>query len=196
MIGMKETNQERKPGMRADAQRNRSRILESAKECFGKHGDAATLDDIVGHAGVGIGTLYRHFATREALIEAVYLIEHEKLVARAAELERSQTPVEALRQWLMSFVDMLETKRSMRESLNLLFSAKPEVHATSRGMMEPALRRLIERATEAGEVSMSIDPVDILRALVGIAYASNSPDWHKNAHNFVELLIAGMRVKA
>ena len=192
---MKETNAERKPAMRADAQRNRNEILSKAKDCFAARGDSVTLDQIVRAAGVGIGTLYRHFPTREALIEAVYLAEHEKLVERAKELEVSMTPVDALKHWLMSFVDMLETKRSMRESLNLLFSQKPEVHATSRGMMEPTLQRLIQRAVEAGEVSMTIDQVDILRALVGIAYASNSPDWHQNAYNFVELLISGMRVR-
>ncbi|HEY9758322.1 MAG TPA: helix-turn-helix domain-containing protein [Oculatellaceae cyanobacterium] len=184
-----------KIGQRVDAQRNRSRLLEAAKECFAKGGDAVTLDDIVNHAGVGIGTLYRHFKTREALIEAVYLTEHEKLVERAKELESSMSAVDALEQWLLSFVDMLATKRAMRESLNLLFSTKPEVHATSRNMMQPNLRRMIERASAAGEVSTSIDPVDILRALVGIAYGSNEPDWQENAHNFVRLLIMGMRVK-
>jgi AcrR family transcriptional regulator len=182
-----------KTGMRADAMRNRERILEAAKNCFSANGDDVSLDVIVNEAGVGIGTLYRHFKTRDALVEAVYISEHEKLVLKAAELEKSETAVEALRQWLLAFVDMLATKRAMKSSLSLLFSAKPEVPSLSQNMMAPTIKRLLENAVAAGEVQPSVAPMDLLRALVAIAFASTEPDWHENAGKFVELLIAGMR---
>lgn len=181
--------------MRADAQRNRDRLLEAAKKCFSENGDSVTLDDIVAEAGVGVGTLYRHFKTRDALVEAVYISEHEKLVDKAKELEESMPEVEALKQWLLAFIDMLATKRAMRDSLNLLFCAKPEVNSKSQSMMEPTLRRLMDRATAAGELYVTMEPLDLLRALVGIAYASIEPNWHENARKFVEIIIAGMRSK-
>jgi AcrR family transcriptional regulator len=121
---MEKKTASQKTGLRADAQRNRDRILEVAKECFAARGDSVTLDDIVSQAGVGVGTLYRHFKTRDALIEAVYISEHEKLVLKAKELEETVPAIDALRQWLLSFVDMLATKRAMKESLNQLFSTK------------------------------------------------------------------------
>ena len=180
--------------MRADAQRNLERILEVAKDCFAENGDSVTLDDIVNQAGVGIGTLYRHFKTRDALVEAVYISEHEKLVVKAREFEASMPAVDALQQWLLAFVDMLVTKKAMKNSLNQLFCAKPEVSSASQSMMEPTLRRLLESAAAAGEARVDVEPLDLLRALVGIAYASYEPNWHDNARKFVELLIAGMRV--
>jgi len=182
-------------GLRADAQRNRESILEAAKKCFAVNGDSVTLDEIVNQAGVGIGTLYRHFKTRDALVEAVYISEHEKLVLKAQELESSMPPVDALKIWLLAFVDMLATKRAMKGSLHLLFSVKPEVFSVSQGMMEPTIRRLLEQATAAGEVHLSVEPLDLLRALAAIAYASEQPNWHENSHKFVELMIAGMRSK-
>ena len=191
---MKKETPTEKTGMRADAMRNRERILEAAKNCFAANGDAVSLDDIVNEAGVGIGTLYRHFKTRDALVEAVYISEHEKLVVKAQELEASETAVEALRKWLLAFVDMLATKRAMKSSLSLLFSAKPEVPSLSQSMMAPTIMRLLENAIAAGEVQPSVAPMDLLRALIAIAYASTEPDWQENAGKFVELLIAGMRV--
>lgn len=188
-------NERQASGMRADAQRNRDRLLEAAKKCFSENGDSVTLDDIVAEAGVGVGTLYRHFKTRDALVEAVYISEHEKLVDKAKELEESMPEVEALKQWLLAFIDMLATKRAMRDSLNLLFCAKPEVNSKSQSMMEPTLRRLMDRATAAGELYVTMEPLDLLRALVGIAYASIEPNWHENARKFVEIIIAGMRSK-
>lgn len=195
MVCMNKKTTTQKPGMRADAQRNRDRILEAAKYCFATNGDTVSLDDIVNKAGVGIGTLYRHFKTRDALVEAVYITEHEKLVLKAKELESSMPAVDALKHWLLAFVDMLATKRAMKDSLNQLFSSKPEVHAASQSMMEPTLRSLLERAAAAGEVHVDVEPLDLLRALVGIAFASSEPNWQENSRKFVELLIAGMRIK-
>src|ERR1700749_3521018 len=99
----------RKP--RTDAQRNRERILEVAKEAFTRSGANTSLDDIAKQAGVGAGTLYRHFPTRDALLEAVYRVEVEKLAAAERELSVKLPPVEALRAWMLLFVDYIATKQ-------------------------------------------------------------------------------------
>ena len=106
----------RKP--RSDAQRNRERILEVAKEAFTRHGAATSLDDIAKHAGVGAGTLYRHFPTRDALIEAVYRSEVEKLAAAARGFIAAMSPIESLRAWLLLFVDYIAAKHIIAPALN------------------------------------------------------------------------------
>src|ERR1700751_52606 len=105
----------RKP--RADAARNRERILEVAKQAFARHGADASLDDIAKQAAVGPGTLYRHFPTREALIEAVYHTEVVKLAAAQRELSATLPPIEALRAWMMLFVDYIATKQIIAPAL-------------------------------------------------------------------------------
>jgi AcrR family transcriptional regulator len=109
---------QRKP--RTDAQRNRERILEVAKSAFAHSGADASLDDVAKQAGVGAGTLYRHFPTREALIEAVYRAEVEKLAAAQERLAREMPPLEALRAWMLLFVDYIATKQIVAPALNTI----------------------------------------------------------------------------
>jgi AcrR family transcriptional regulator len=182
---------DRKP--RADAQRNRERILEVAKQEFTTSGANASLEEIAKKAGVGPGTLYRHFPTREELLVAVYQSEVEKLAAAARTLEATMLPVEALRAWLLLFVDAVETKQIIAPVLNTLVGDPKKVFEASYALIHEALRALVKRAIKSGDIRKDLDPIDLLRALVGVANVSASPDWQQSARRLVEILILGAR---
>ena len=181
----------RKP--RADAQRNRERVLEVAKLEFTRSGANASLEDIARKAGVGPGTLYRHFPTREELLVAVYRSEMEKLAAAERTLANTLPPVEALRAWLLLFVDAVETKQIIAPVLNTLVSDPKKVFEASYAQMHEALRALVKRAIKSGDIRKDLDPIDLLRALVGVANVATSPDWQQSARRLVEILIMGAR---
>jgi AcrR family transcriptional regulator len=182
---------DRKP--RADAQRNRERILEVAKEAFARSGANTSLDDIAKQAGVGPGTLYRHFPTREELLLAVYRTELEKLAAAERKFAQSMPPVEALRAWLLQFVDAIAAKHSIAPALNTLLGDPKKVFAASYAQMHEALRALVKRAIKSGDIREDLDPMDLLRALVGVSNVSASPDWQQSAKRLVDILITGSR---
>ena len=181
----------RKP--RADAQRNRERILETAKQAFTRSGADASLDDIATQAGVGAGTLYRHFPTREALLATVYRTEVEKLAAAEKRLAGELAPLEALRAWMLLFVDYIATKKIIAPALNATAGGHSKVIEASYGQIQGAIHALVKRAVENDEMRSNIDPVDLLKALVGVAYLANSPDWQQSARRLVDILIAGSR---
>ena len=181
----------RKP--RSDAQRNRERILEVAKRAFTRSGASASLDDIANEAGVGPGTLYRHFPTREELLQAVYRSEMEKLAAAEGKFTQSMPPIEALRAWLLLFVDAIETKQIIAPALNTLIGDPKKVFAASYAQIHEAIRAPVKRAIKSGDIRKHLDPVDLLKALVGVAYMSSSPDWHQSARRLVDILITGSR---
>jgi len=181
----------RKP--RADAQRNRERILEVAKEAFTRSGANASLDDIARQSGVGAGTLYRHFPTRDALLEAVYRTEVEKLAAAEKKFAESIPPIEALRAWMMLFVDYIATKKIIAPALKAMVGGHSKVIEASYAQTQAAIRALVKRAIESGEMRRDIDAVDLLKALVGVAFMSASPDWQQSARRLVDILIAGSR---
>src|SRR5579862_5878673 len=135
---------QRKP--RADAARNRERILEVAKEAFTRSGANASLDDVAKEARVGPGTLYRHFPTREELLQAVYRSELEKLAAAERKFSQTMTPIEALRAWLLLFVDAIAAKELIAPALNTLLGDHKKVFATSYAQMHEAIRCLVRRA--------------------------------------------------
>jgi AcrR family transcriptional regulator len=182
---------DRKP--RADAQRNRERILEMAKQEFTRVGADASLEEIAKKAAVGPGTLYRHFPTREDLLVAVYKSEMEKLAAAERTLADSMSPVEALRAWLLLFVDAVETKHIIAPVLNTLVGDPKKVFETSYARIHEALRALVKRAVKSGDIRKDLDPIDLLRAIVGVANVSASPDWQRSARRLVNILIAGAR---
>jgi AcrR family transcriptional regulator len=182
---------DRKP--RADAQRNRERILEVAKKEFTRSGANATLEEIGKKAGVGPGTLYRHFPTREDLLVAVYRSEVEKLAAAERRLAEILPPVEALRAWLLLFVDAVETKQIIAPVLNTLVGDPKKVFEAFHGQIHEALRALVKRAMKSGDIRKDLDPIDLLRALVGVANVATSPDWQQSARRLVEILITGSR---
>ena len=182
---------QRKPRM--DALRNRERILEVAKEAFTRHGAATSLDDIAKQAGVGAGTLYRHFPTRDALIEAVYRSEVEKLAAAAHGFAAAMSPIEALRAWLLLFIDYVAAKHIIAPALNSVAGGPSRLYEGSRSLVQGAIDELVKRAKKSGDVRRDIDASDLLRAVIGVSYVSSGGDWQQSARRLVEILIAGSR---
>ncbi len=181
----------RKP--RTDAQRNRERILEVAKEAFTRHGADASLDEIARQAEVGPGTLYRHFPTRDALIEAVYRSEVEKIAALARKLADELPPLEALRAWMLLFVDYIAAKHIIAPALNSIVGGASKLYEGSRRQIEEAIEGLVKRAIKSGDIRRDLDPFDLLRALIGVSYVPAGPDWKASARRLVDILIAGSR---
>ena len=181
----------RKP--RADAERNRVRLLETAKAAFAEKGAGASLDEIARTAGVGPGTLYRHFPTRDALIEAVYRNEMAQLVDAATRLTETRAPVAALREWLVLFVDYMVTKRGMSEALNSLVNGTSQLYSNSADQLKRAIAKLIDRAVVSGDIRLDIDPLDLLRALAGVTNVNPGPDGTRAAKRMVDILIAGIQ---
>ncbi len=179
----------RKP--RADAARNRERILEVAKQAFTRSGADTSLDDIAKEAGVGPGTLYRHFPTREELLKAVYRTEVEKLAAAARTFDETMPPIEALRAWLLLFVDAVATKQIIAPALNALVGDHKKVFEASYAQIHEAIRAMVKRAVQSGDIRKDLDPMDLLRALVGVSNVASSPDWQQSARRLVDILITG-----
>lgn len=177
-------------GPRADAQRNRLRLLEAAKAAFAEKGSAASLEEIARAAGVGIGTLYRHFPTREALIEALYGHEVDQLVESAAWLMQTRAPVAALREWLLLFVDYIIAKHDMADLLRTIVGSSS--YAASGTQVKQVIARLVEAAIASGEIRLDIEPLDLLRALTGVANLSAGPDSKTSAKRLVDILMAGI----
>jgi AcrR family transcriptional regulator len=181
----------RKP--RADAQRNRDRILEVAKEAFTRSGANASLDEIAKESGVGAGTLYRHFPTREVLLKSVYEAELEKLAAAEQKLAQRKPPIDALRAWLLLFVDAVAAKQLIAPALNTLLGDPKKVFEDSYTKMHQALNALVMRAVESGDIRSDLDPTDLLRALIGVSHVALGPDWQPSARRLVDILISGSR---
>src|SRR3977135_4104336 len=143
---------------RADAVRNRERVLEAAKAVFRAGGPEASLEAVARRAGVGIGTLYRHFPTREALFEAVYRREVDQLSELAEQLKNAPEPVDALRRWLKANVELVATKKGMISALALAVQPSSDLYAHSFDRLTKAIGTLLERATAAGEIRADISP--------------------------------------
>jgi AcrR family transcriptional regulator len=181
----------RKP--RTDAQRNRERILEVAKQAFTRSGANASLDDIAKEAVVGAGTLYRHFPTRDALIEAVYRTEVEKVAAAEKKFSENLSPVEALRAWMLLFVDHIATKQIIGPALHSLVGGPSKLFEGSREQIKGAIDSLVTRAIESGDIRKDLEPFDLLRALIGVSHVASGPDWQQSARRLVDILITGSR---
>jgi AcrR family transcriptional regulator len=179
--------------LRSDARRNHDKLVEVAASAFAEHGVDASLEEIARRAGVGIGTLYRHFPTREHLVEAVYRREVEALCAAADELARQHKPDIALAEWMLRSVDYLAAKRGMANSLRLLFAANSEAVAQSSGKVVAALQRLVDAALADGSIRADVEISDVLHALAGIYAAPDAPDWRDRSRRLVSLLIDGLR---
>ena len=180
---------------RADAIRNRERVLEAAKAVFSQGGAEASLEAVARHAGVGIGTLYRHFPTREALYEAVYRREVDQLVELAERLEAKMAPIEALRHWLQAGVEFMATKKGMAVALAMAAHGSSDLVAYSLDQLTKALGKLLQRAAAAGEIRADIDPEDLLRTLVGMCYAHDRPGWQAKVLRLVDVFIDGLRLR-
>jgi AcrR family transcriptional regulator len=178
---------------RADALRNRERLLEVAKEAFTRFGAEASLDDIAKQASVGAGTLYRHFPTRDALIEAVYRSEVEKLATAERQFTETLPPVEALRMWMLLFVDHIAAKQIIAPALNSCVGGPSKLFESSRSLVEGAINALVSRAIKSGDIRPDLVPFDLLRALVGVAHIASAPEWQESARRLVDILITGSR---
>lgn len=184
-----------KPGRkpRTDAQRNRERILEVAKDVFTRNGADASMDEIARLAEVGPGTLYRNFATRDALLEAVYRSEVEKIADAGQRLAQEKPPLEALRAWMLLFVDHVAAKLIIAPALNSIVGGPGRLYENSHNQVRGTLELLVKRAVKSGDVRKDIVPFDLLRALVGVAYVPAGPDWQQSARRLVDILVSGLR---
>jgi AcrR family transcriptional regulator len=178
---------------RTDAQRNRERILEVAKVAFARSGANTSLDDVARQAGVGAGTLYRHFPTRDALLEAVYHTEVGKLAAAERELSEKLPPVEALRAWMLLFVDYIAEKHIIAPALNAFVGGPSKLYESSRAQITGAIEALVKRAIKAGDIRKDLEAFDLLRALIGVSNVASAPDWQQSAKRLVDILILGSR---
>ena len=181
----------RKP--RADAERNRERLIDAAKGAFADVGADVSLEEVARRAGVGIGTLYRHFPTRDDIVAAVYRREVEQLANGARRLLTSERPGDALREWMRLFVDYIATKKVIASALNAMSSRASELYAGSGLTIIDAITLLTDRAIAAGDIRPDADPADILRALVGFTYGASGPGWEASALRLIDILMDGLR---
>jgi AcrR family transcriptional regulator len=171
-------------------------VLEAAKTVFSAGGSDASLEAVAREAGVGIGTLYRHFPTREALYEAVYRREVEQLGELAEALKSEDAPVEALRHWLRSNVEFVATKKGMAAALALAAGGpSSELTAFSYERLTKAVATLLDRAAASGEIRTDVSPEDLLRTLVGMCLLHDQPGWQAGVIRMLDVLVDGLRVK-
>lgn len=191
---MTKTNSQSAPRRpRSDAQRNRERILETAKVAFTRRGADASLDEIAKQSGVGAGTLYRHFPTRDALIEAVYRSEVEKLAAAGRSFAAAMPPIDALRSWMLLFIDYIAAKHIIAPALNSVVGGPSRLYEDSRNLIQAAMEELVKRAKGSGDLRRDLDASDLLRAVIGVSYVGSGHDWQQSARRLVDILIAGSR---
>ena len=182
----------RKP--RADSVRNREILIAAAKAGFGETGPEVSLEEIARRAGVGIGTLYRHFPTREALIGAVYQREVEQLCDAADELLASHPAAEAMHRWMRLFVSYIGTKKLMAAAIGP--SGQSELYALAGNRIMAAVNLMADRARAAGVIRPEIETNDLVRGLIGITYGNTDPDWQASALRLVDIFMAGLRPPA
>ena len=183
--------QARKP--RADSARNRQLLIDTAKAGFSEVGLNISLEEIARRAGVGIGTLYRHFPSREAVVEAVYRREVEHLAEAVPQLLETSPAGEALHKWMHLFVDYIATKRLIAPSLGAAAGRSSTLYATSAELITRAISTLVKRAVASGDVRKDIDPSDLLRALVGVSYGNPDAGWEASARRLIDILMDGLR---
>jgi AcrR family transcriptional regulator len=179
--------------LRADAQRNRDRLLEVAVRAFSSGGPDVTLDWIAREAGVGIGTLYRHFPTREALIEAAYRNELARLCGSAAGLLQTKPADEALRAWMDLFIDYLATKHGMADALRAVIASGGNPFAQSRDSLLGAMGMLLEAGAADARLRGDVAPADVIASLSGVSLVAGAPEQRDQAGRLLDLLLDGLR---
>jgi AcrR family transcriptional regulator len=178
--------------LRADAQRSIDNLLEAAKSVFAASGVDAPVRGIADRAGVGIGTVYRHFPNRSDLVAAVFRREVDACAAAAATLANAHAPEEALSRWLHRYTDFIATKRGLAAALHSGDSAFAPLPAYFRQHLEPALKSLLDAATAAGVVRSDVEPYELLHAVASLCSpAHNAGPAH--VRRMVDLLIDGLR---
>lgn len=179
--------------LRADARRNRARLLDAARALLAEQGVAAPLEAVARRAGVGIGTLYRHFPTREALVEALYRDELDAMLEAGARLSASLPPEEALAQFLQRSLDYMATKRGLGDALRQVMQAQPELMHAAKASFPDIVARLVEQGVAAGRLRPDAEAEDVMQTLFGLYNAPSGPDWRRRAGRIIGLLVEGMR---
>ncbi|WP_239031911.1 TetR/AcrR family transcriptional regulator [Paroceanicella profunda] len=179
---------------RADSLRNREKLLLAARDVFSAGGPEASLEAVARRAGVGIGTLYRHFPTREALFQAVYLRDVDQLVALAQQAADGRDPVEALRQWLHACVGMVATKKGMLTALAPSVQGSDPLFADTSRRLRAAVGSLMERAVAAGRIRSDLTPEDLMRAMIGMCYTREQPGWQTTVVLLLDVFVDGLRL--
>lgn len=180
--------------VRKDAQRNREALLAAAAAAFAEHGVECSLEDIARRAGVGIGTLYRHFPSRDALIEAVYRREVATLCERVPKLLADHEPVDALRAWLREFAGYVTRKKGMAMALKSALGPDNDLFTESHRRMHDAFGAVLDAAVKSGDVRADANPDDLMRGLSGICMASDtSAESRRRNARLVDLLVDGLR---
>ena len=182
--------------LRADAARNREKLIDVAVVAFTEQGVDVPLESIAAKAGVGVGTLYRHFPNRNALVQAVYRHEVERLCQSPASLLAEHAPDEALQEWMNRFVEYAATKRGLSEALSSAVASGLPLFANTRSQMLSALGELLDAAVADGSVRADVDLEDVLRAMGGVWQMSDGPQWRDQARRLVALLMDGLRYGA
>jgi AcrR family transcriptional regulator len=181
---------------RADARRNRERVLDAAVQAFADEGADVTLDAIAKSAGVGIGTLYRHFPTREALVEAVYRDQLGRLCDSVPDLLSSQPAEAATRAWMDNFIDYRAAKSGMVEALRAVVASGGDPFAHSRGLLLGAIDTLLKAGAAEGTIRSDVDPADVLSSLSGLTLVAGKPTERDTAGRLLDLLMDGLRYGA
>ncbi|MFF7943282.1 TetR/AcrR family transcriptional regulator [Nocardia gamkensis] len=179
--------------LRADARRNRDRLLEVAVRAFSHEGPEVTLEAIAREAGVGIGTLYRHFPTREALIDAAYRNELARLCDSVDDLLTALPPDQALRTWMDRFVDYMTAKRGMGDALRALIASGGNPFSESRDRLTAAVATLLRAGASAGTLRSDVEPEDVLVGLSGVSLATENAERREQAGRLLDLLVDGLR---
>lgn len=190
-----ENADQKTPKLRADARRNRDKLIEIAAQAFADNGVETSLEDIARKAGVGIGTLYRHFPTREHLVEVVYLRELQNLADAADELSRTEAADVALEQWMRRFVNYMATKRGMASSLKIIASSNSTMFAEGFGRIRSSFDTLLTTAQAQGLIRKDIGQSDLMHAMSSIYSIPDTPEWRDSANRLIGLLMDGLRVR-
>lgn len=182
--------------LRADAQRNRDALLAAASAAFADEGDQVPLEAIAERAGVGIGTLYRHFPSREALIVAAYQHEVDGVCAAAEELVRTLPGDRALRAWAGRFASYVAAKRSMGEALRSAVASDSPLFAETKARLGGAVQALLDAGAADGTLRADIDPGDVMRLLGAVWQLPAGPDWEADVSRMLDLVVDGLRFGA
>jgi len=182
--------------MRADARRNRDAVLTAAVAAFAAHGADASLEDIARAAGVGVGTLYRHFPTREALVLGAYSREVERLADSARQFAAELPPAEALREWMRQFVQYAAAKRGMVDMLHAMVRDESDVFDHAKAQIRQAATMLLEAAARSGDIRADMTAEDLTRSMGGICMASDPAAGPQCATRLVDLVYDGLRFGA
>ena len=178
---------------RADAERNRARLLDAAKAAFAAGKAPVTLEQIARDAEVGIGTLYRHFPTREALVEALYRKELADLCAGAGELLKTRAPERALRAWMDLFADYVSAKREMADALRVVFAAGTVTVSQAREELTVAVRTIFDAGVADGTLRDDVRPEDVVVMIVGTFTATSLAGGQEQRARIFDLLSDAVR---